>query len=275
MDFWTINAICVIITIDIFVNIQMVQIQILGSGSSLGVPVLGCECKVCASNDAKNKRLRSSILISFQAEGEIRNILVDCGFDIKRQLMRAGVKKLDAVILTHYHADHVSGLDELRVFSSLNGKKLMPIYLTSDSWGHLSVAYDYMFKNQHLQQHVIDYYDKIELFGLTISFFRQDHTVMDSLGFRVNNFVYANDLAFFYEKSFEYLRDMDVFVVDCCNYQSNMVHAGLERVMQWRDQFTPKKIYLTNLSHKIDYFEIQKILPSDMHPAHDGLTLSI
>jgi phosphoribosyl 1,2-cyclic phosphate phosphodiesterase len=104
----------------------MAQIQILGSGSSLGTPVLGCECGVCKSGDPKNTRLRSAILISTDYEGQSRNILVDCGFDIKRQLMRAGVNKLDAVILTHPHADHISGLDELRVFTKLNEKNLLP-----------------------------------------------------------------------------------------------------------------------------------------------------
>ena len=253
----------------------MAEIQILGSGSSLGTPVLGCECAVCMCGDPKNTRLRSAILISTNHEGQNRNILVDCGFDIKRQLMRAGINKLDAVILTHPHADHISGLDELRVFTKLNGKNLLPIYMTDDSWGSVSSTFDYMFKNQHLKHNAVGYYDEIELFGLKISFFRQDHTVMDSLGLRINNFVYANDLAFFYEESFTYLENMDVFLVDCCDYKSNMVHSGLERVLEWREQFAPKTIYLTNLSHRVDYFEIQKVLPSNTHPAYDGLIFQI
>ena len=253
----------------------MIKVTILGCGASLGAPVLGCSCKVCTSPHPKNKRLRSSILISHQTQHETKNILVDCGFDIKQQLMTHGVTSLDAVILTHHHADHLSGIDELRVFSKLNGKNQLPIYISCDSDDKVSQCYDYMFKYEHLKKYVTQYYQKIEISGMEIEFFKQNHVVMDSFGIRINNFVYANDVAFFYDESEKYLQNMDVFLVDCCDYQSSRVHAGLERVLCWQEKYSPAKTYLTNLSHKIDYFEIQKQLPQNIIPAYDGLTICI
>lgn len=247
------------------------KITILGCGSSLGTPIIGCKCTVCTSKDPKNQRLRSALLIQGNQDGKDINILVDCGFDIKRQLLNAGIEKLDAVILTHNHADHLSGLDELRVFSLLYGYKFLPFYMHQESKPKVMATYSYLFAHQHLQENIIEYYSKITIGNITISFFKQDHTVINSLGLRINNFVYANDVAFFYEESKPYLQNMDTFVVDCCEYKSTKVHAGLERVLLWHEEFKPKTTYLTNLSHKIDYYDVQKKLPSNMFPAYDGL----
>jgi phosphoribosyl 1,2-cyclic phosphate phosphodiesterase len=252
-----------------------IKITILGCGSSLGVPVIGCKCRVCVSNDPKNQRLRSALLIQSICEGREVNVLVDCGFDIKRQLLNAGIEKLDAVILTHNHADHLSGLDELRVFSLLYGRKFLPIYMHLDSRLKVMATYSYLFSNHHLQESIIEYYSKITISNITISFFKQDHTVINSLGLRINNFVYANDVAFFYEESRPYLQNMDIFVVDCCEYKSTNVHAGLERVLLWSEEFRPKATYLTNLSHKIEYQSVQKDIPSNMSPAYDGLSFYV
>jgi phosphoribosyl 1,2-cyclic phosphate phosphodiesterase len=253
----------------------MIEVTILGCGSSLGVPVVGCKCNVCTSTDPKNQRFRSSILITSKLNGETVNVLVDCGFDIKKQLINAGITKLDAVILTHNHADHLSGLDELRVFSVIHGHKLLPFYMHLDSRPKVMASYNYMFENQYLQEHIIDYYSEISISNIKISLFKQDHTVMNSLGLRINNFVYANDLAFFYEESKKYLQNIDTFLVDCCGYKSTHVHSGLERVLLWQQEFKPKTTYLTNLSHDIDYFEIQNQTPKNIHPVYDGLILKI
>jgi phosphoribosyl 1,2-cyclic phosphate phosphodiesterase len=253
----------------------MIKIVVLGCGASLGVPVIGCGCSVCMSTDPKNKRLRSALLIKSTEQDEEKNILVDCGFDIKRQLMRAGIKKLDGAILTHRHADHLSGLDELRVFSLIHGHKLMPFYMHPDSRPKVMAAHNYLFENGNLQENLIDYYSEIGVAGVKVSFFKQDHTVMNSLGLRINNFVYANDVAFFYDESLKYLENVDTFLVDCCEYKSTTVHAGLERVLEWHEAFKPKHTYLTNLSHKIDYYEIQKMLLPNMYPAYDGLVIEI
>ena len=253
----------------------MIKVTILGCGSSLGVPVLACSCSICHSKDEKNKRMRSSILISIIENNTLTNILVDCGFDIKKQLMQNNITQLDGVILTHSHADHISGIDELRVFCGLNKPRKLPIYLTTECYQKVAMAYNYLFDSGHMSSNIIDYYDRIIINKLPISFFKQNHVVMNSLGIRMNNFVYANDVAFFYEESESYLHNIETLVVDCCDYQSTNVHAGLERVLIWWAKYNPKQTYLTNLSHKIDYNEIIKILPNNILPSYDGISFNI
>ncbi|AVP87159.1 beta-lactamase superfamily hydrolase [Candidatus Phycorickettsia trachydisci] len=254
----------------------MLQITVLGCGSSLGTPVIGCKCETCSSSDPKNKRLRSAILITkFHPNDSKTNILIDSGFDVRTQLLRAGVSKLDATIITHDHADHISGLDELRVFSPLGSNKILPIYFTSATGARIIPRYQYLFDNKNLNANTIEYDSSINICDVSISFFKQNHIVMDSLGIRINNFVYANDVAFFYDESLRYLDNIDTFVIDCCDYQSTRVHAGLDRVLSWINQFKPKVTYLTNLSHKIDYYKIKNMLPVNVYPAYDGLVFKI
>lgn len=255
------------------------QVTVLGCGSSVGVPVIGCNCEVCLSDDIKNKRSRSAIII----EDKQKRILVDFGADIREQLIREKIKQLDSVILTHDHADHVNGIDDLKIFAFYN-KKPLPIYSDSRSLEYITARFFYMFNSpdkhdhwgmQRLTPHEINYDQKYEISGMNLQFFRQHHGRIDSLGIRIGDFVYSSDVVDFPETSEQYLYDADIWMVDCIEYQNTLAHAGLESILKWNEKFRPQKMILTNMSHKFDYNVIKSELPTNITPAYDGMKLKL
>lgn len=248
----------------------MITLKILGCGSSWGVPVATCKCEVCLSDSPYNKRNRSALLIS----DEDTNVLVDCGFDIRNQLIKYDICRIDAAILTHDHADHVSGLDELRIFKLLHN--ITPaLYSDGGTLAVIIERYNYLFKAGMFDPKAIDFYSKLKINNIEMQFFKQDHGVMDSLGFRLGDVVYSNDLIDYPEESKQYLKNSRIWIMDCIDYNSTATHSGLDQVMKWQQEFSPQKIYLTNLSHDLDYFVLKSKLPSDIEPAYDGLTIEI
>jgi phosphoribosyl 1,2-cyclic phosphate phosphodiesterase len=249
----------------------MLKIKVLGCGSSLGVPVVACDCNVCSSPSLYNKRLKSALLIS----NNDKNILIDFGQDIRQQLLREDIKRIDYAILTHIHSDHSSGIDDLRPFHLIH--MLPPICIYSDNFTFdiFKIRFPYLDNAEYFNRKVIDCYDQKFIGGVNFQFFKQNHGNIDSLGMRIGNFAYANDLIEFYEESYKYLYNLDILIIDCISYSSNKTHSGLEKVLIWREEFKPKLIYLTNMSHKIDYFEIQKILPDNVKPLYDGQVIYI
>jgi phosphoribosyl 1,2-cyclic phosphate phosphodiesterase len=243
-------------------------IKILGCGSSLGVPVLCCKCKVCTSELLHNKRGRSSIYISVNNT----TLLVDFGFDIKSQLLREKISNLDYAILTHNHADHISGIDELRVFPFAK-KKPLQIITDTKTADSMEIKYSYLFKNDSLQTWKVGFFDKIELENITVQFFKQYHGNVDSLGLRIGNFVYSTDVSGFYKESEKFLYYIENWVLDCCDYNSLPNHIGLDNVLKLNTKYQPKRIWLTNMGHNIDYYDLQKSLPENIKPLHDGFIL--
>ncbi len=249
----------------------MTEITVLGSGSSLGVPVVGCDCKTCKSDSPYNKRTRPSILITKNH----KNILVDFGPDIRNQLLRENIKSLECAILTHDHADHVSGMDDLRVFSHYVHKPLT-IHSDSRTIDLISERYRYMMNEKRIAMEKLPGFDcAVNLAGVDLQFFRQDHKAISSLGIRIKDFVYTNDVIAYPEESLKYLENASCWMIDCMDYTATDAHFGLEQVLFWYEKFKPKQVYLVNMSHNIDYFDIQKQLPENIKPAHDGLKLKL
>lgn len=248
----------------------MVKITVLGCGASLGVPVIGCECNVCSSTSVYNKRTRSSIYI----DDDDSQILIDFGFDIKDQLIREKIKKIDAAILTHDHADHVSGIDNLRVFPFLQ-KKPLEIFSDAKTIARTQVRNSYLFTPEKLIARPVDFFTKCTINTIEVQFFKQDHGPVDSLGIRIGNFVYSSDVADFPAESKTFLQNIKVWILDCMAYQSNDNHAGLDKVLQWNQEFKPEQILLTNMNHFVDYHEILKILPPNIQPLYDGYKLIV
>jgi phosphoribosyl 1,2-cyclic phosphate phosphodiesterase len=243
-------------------------LTILGCGSSLGVPIIGCKCPVCLSASPYNKRRRSSILISSNST----KILIDAGPDIRNQLLGADINDIDALIITHDHADHTSGIDDMRIFRLIYGKRL-DIYAETQTINSIAQDYNYLISIDAIKLHAIEFGSKLKIGDIELQFFCQDHGTMDSLGIRIGSLVYANDVITFPKESKKYLRNADTIIMDCVDYKSLPTHSGLDLVMQWAQEFEPKQIYLTNMSHRIDYFDIQAKLPYNIRPAYDGLKI--
>lgn len=248
----------------------MLEVNILGCGSSLGVPVVACKCSICKSDSPYNKRLRSSIIISQNKT----KILIDFGFNIKEQLINANITNLDGAILTHDHADHVSGMDELRVFFYVYGKPLDVFVLDSIAPVILD-RYKYLFDTGRLRFNVIKEFEEIKINGVKLQCFPQIHGPIQSLGIRVDGFVYSCDVREFPSESDEYLSNIDTWVVDCMDYKSNFAHAGLEKILEWDEKYKPKLIYLTNMNHNIDYHKIITELPTHIRPLYDGYKIKL
>lgn len=247
----------------------MLEIDILGCGSSLGVPVIGCGCQVCKSDSIYNKRLRSSILI----KKAHTKILIDFGFNIKEQLVNAMVDNLDAAILTHDHADHVSGIDNLRVFSFINNGKPLDIFVEENIGPVILNRYEYLFESNRLKMNLIKTFQELTIQNVKLQFFSQVHGAIESLGVKVEDFVYSCDVSAIPSESEKYLYNLSVWVVDCIDYNPSSNHAGLSAIMEWDQKYKPKQIYLTNMSHKLDYHELLLKLPKHIIPLYDGLKI--
>lgn len=246
------------------------QVTILGCGSSLGVPVVGCSCNVCSSDSNYNKRTRSAIIIN----DDNTRVLVDFGVDIRSQLLRENTKDIDAAILTHNHADHVNGIDELRTFFFINNKPLK-IYTDSATADIIAGQHGYLFNKGYLSLNKVDFFTDFTIGSLNFSIFEQPHGNTSSMGIRIGDFVYSNDVSDFTPQTRPYLQNIKTWILDCVSYNSNPRHAGLDKVLQWYEEYKPRQIFLTNMSHDIDYHEISKPLPPDIKPLYDGYRFSM
>ncbi len=246
------------------------KLTILGCGSSWGVPVIGCKCEVCVSGKAKNNRARSSVLL----QSDVATLLIDFGFDIRQQLLKMNISQLDAAILTHDHGDHVSGIDELRIFKILH-KHVPKIYSDYNTIDVITERYKYLFDSGVLEAKKVDFYSSIKVGDIEVNLFKQDHRVMDSIGIRIKDTVYTNDVVDYPEESKSYLANAKIWIIDCVDYESTDNHLGLKQVLKLYKELNPQKVYLTNLSHLFDYDELKSKLPENIEPAYDGLSIKI
>lgn len=244
---------------------------ILGCGGSLGSPQLLCECVVCKSDNPKNKRMRASILVEY---GDTK-ILVDTGTDFKKQAMQFGIKDVNAVLYTHMHADHISGIDDFKPIPSKHGK--LPAYMTQETYEAISGSYGYMFSTDssvykpHLEPKIIDPYAKFMVGDIEVQSFLQEHGEITSLGFRFGNIAYSTDCNGLPHKSMKLLEGLDLWIVDCLRYSWAPTHFTYEDTMRMIEMLKPKRAVLTHLSHEVDYDEFSAMLPANVEVGYDGL----
>lgn len=253
------------------------KITFLGTGTSQGVPMIGCGCSVCTSPDERDKRLRSSILISYGG----RNIVVDTGPDFRYQMLRQQVKRLDGVLVTHSHKDHIAGLDDVRAFNYLQQESI-PIFGTNVTHESLRREFYYAFSDHkypgvpQLELEEIKAGKEFELYGKQVLPIEVMHFKMPVLGFRIDDFAYITDAKTISEESFKMLEGVDVLVLNALQEIPHISHLTLKEALNVIARINPKKAYLTHISHRFArHTDIDALLPEGVFPAYDGLSLEI
>ena len=252
-----------------------VQLTVLGSGTSSGVPIISCRCRVCSSADPRDKRTRPSILLRYN--GSV--VVIDTGPDFRCQALRENITRLDAVLLTHAHADHILGLDDTRPLSYPDGK-IIHIYGNLPALEGLRRIFSYAFdKNVFyasmplVQDHLIT--GPLELFGLRFIPIPTWHGKLEVLGFRIGNFAYLTDYNEVPESSLELLRGIDVIFLDALRYTEHPTHMTVTQAVELAKSIQPKKAYLTHISHELGHAETNAYLPLGIELCYDGMNLEL
>jgi phosphoribosyl 1,2-cyclic phosphate phosphodiesterase len=250
------------------------KVTFLGTGTSQGVPVIGCDCKVCCSNDPRDKRLRTSVLIQV---GDT-NIVIDCGPDFRYQMLREKVTHLEAIIFTHEHKDHTGGLDDIRSFNYLS-KKPMDVYAEERVQQALKKEYDYVFADvkypgaPEVTLHTIDE-SPFVVAGIEVIPIRMLHYKLPILGFRIGNFSYLTDIKYISEEEKIKLEGTKYMVVSGLRKEAHISHFSVRDAINLIKEINPKYGYLTHISHQLGlYSEVEKKLPENIYLAYDGMTI--
>jgi phosphoribosyl 1,2-cyclic phosphate phosphodiesterase len=250
------------------------KVTILGSGTSTGVPMVGCSCRVCSSNDPRDKRTRASLLIQYNG----RNILIDASTDLRFQALREGIERVDAVLFTHSHADHVNGIDDLRGFHFLH-KEIIPCFGSRTTLETLLKGFSYIFHEHEGSGYTpllkpVEVSDPFELFGLTVIPVPLQHGRTQSLGFRLGSFAYLTDCSGIPPSSLALLDGLDLLVVDGLRWKPHPFHFNIEEAIAATATLKPARTLLTHLSHDV-LFADGSALPPGYEFAGDGMTFDI
>lgn len=254
----------------------------LGCGGSGGVPLIGCRCAVCNSDDPRNRRLRVSIVI----ESEGRRLLVDASPDLRQQFLRDGLSSVDALVLTHAHADHLHGLDDLR---SVNYHRNAPLEVWADAatLAEVEHRFGYAFNPPRTNAGIwyapslvareIEVGATTDIAGFELATFHQIHggDRAPTLGLRIGAFAYSTDVREMPESGFAALEGVDTWIVDCLQDEPNPAHSHLAQTLDWIRRVRPRRAVLTHMGHRFEYHELKRRLPDGVEPGHDGMVVDL
>ena len=254
------------------------KITILGSGTSQGIPIITCDCEVCRSTDARDRRLRTSILI----ETNKTTICVDAGPDFRYQMLRANVKKLDAILITHEHKDHIGGLDDARPLIFVQ-KRPMIVYASREAQEEIKREYSYAFANEDERYPGVPTFDLIEITqepiiinDLTIEPIKLKHYTLTSYGFRIGDFAYITDLSELSEEAFQKLIGIKYLIIEALRRKEHYSHINLSQAIEIAQRLNVKKAWFTHVSHEMGKTaDVNQTLPENMMLAYDGLEIEI
>ena len=251
------------------------KVTVLGSGTSQGIPVIACECKVCTSLDVKDNRLRCSVLLSFNGE----NVAIDAGPDFRQQMLRAKVMTLSAVVFTHEHKDHVAGLDDVRAFNYLE-KRDMPVFCDYRVEKALHREYHYVFSENRYPGIPQLLLNRIEnkpfevIKGLVLHPVEVMHYKLPVFGYRVGDFAYITDAKTVVPEEIEKLKGVKTLIVNALRREEHISHFNLDQALAFISEVKPEIAYLTHISHVFGtHEEIEAELPANVRVAYDGLVL--
>ncbi len=259
---------------------RTLRLTVLGSGTSMGVPTVGCECAVCRSTNPRDKRTRASVLLSFNG----RNVVIDTTPDFRYQALRAGLKRLDAVVFTHGHADHILGLDDIRPFN-LKQQAPLPVYAADETLATLRRTFSYIFDTRpslstvpSITLHQID--GELDLHGLRLTPIPAAHGDMSVLGFRFGRAAYLTDFSTVPDSSKKLLMGLDDLILDALRYTPHPMHSSIEQSLKLLEELKPRRAWFTHMSHDVSHAAATAELsarpgPSQVRLAYDGLAFDV
>lgn len=254
------------------------KIIFLGTGTSIGVPIIGCRCEVCTSNDLRNHRLRCSVMV----QTPLGHFVIDTGPDFRQQMLRYGIDRLDAILYTHHHQDHIIGMDDVRPFNIWQ-RKTMPIYSNTKVQEALKGIFAYAFTDPpypgspNVQLHTIDAHTPFEIAPqLSIQPIEVIHGNLPILGFRVGDFTYITDASHIADHEIAKIKGSEVVVLNALRHEPHWSHFSLEQAIAVAQQIGAPYTYFTHISHQLGlHHTISQQLPPNCYLAYDGLTLLV
>ncbi|PHQ61075.1 MAG: MBL fold metallo-hydrolase [Maribacter sp.] len=253
------------------------KITFLGTGTSQGIPIIGDDHPVCLSSNPKDKRLRVSVLLSWGSY----NYVIDCGPDFRQQMLTHKVKKLDGILFTHEHSDHVAGLDDIRPFFFRQGD--IPVYAHERVISSLQKRFDYIFASKDrypgapaIAVNQIQNNQDFTIGDKRVIPIEADHNRLQVFGFRIDDFTYLTDVKSMNEQEMEKIKGSEILVINALRKEPHHSHFNLEEALLFIEKVKPKTTYLTHISHLLGFHEaVEEELPKDVHLAYDNLTLDL
>jgi len=252
------------------------KVIFLGTGTSHGIPMIGCDCPVCLSDDPRDKRTRPSILVQFDGY----SILIDTTPELRLQCLTCGVSRVDAVLYTHSHADHVVGLDDLRRFNDVAGRAIR-CFGTPETINDLKRMFPYAFRydpdypSAKPLLEAVEVTGPFELFGRTVIPVPLMHGKMRVLGYRIGDFAYCTDCSDIPSESVALLRDLEVLVLDALRFTPHPTHFNLPQAIEWAERIGARRTFLTHIAHEIKHASVEPTLPEGVSLAYDGLVIEV
>tara|TARA_B110000495_G_C22989890_1_gene582758 strand:+ start:842 stop:1609 length:768 start_codon:yes stop_codon:yes gene_type:complete len=253
----------------------MIQLIFLGTGTSQGIPVIGSDDPVCLSTNPKDKRLRCSVLLSWNS----KNYVIDCGPDFRQQILNNPISSLDGILFTHSHADHTAGFDDIRPFCFRQG--LIDIYSTSEVFKNLKKRFDYIINDKDkypgapsVNTNIIKENEKFKLGGKWVMPIKAMHNDIPVTGYRINNIAYMTDVKTIDLNSKLKLKNLDVLILSCLRIKPHQSHLNLEEAIELVNELKPKKTLLIHISNSLGFHdEVNKKLPKNISLAYDNLCI--